>query len=157
MKRWFSISVVFAAVLLQVMLIDRFKIFGAKPDLILIALVIMAGLYLFQLPWLLVLAFISGALKDIFSGNAFGVNTVLFCCFAVLIVRVSRRISIEGKLRRAALILAIALLDAVGVRVFSVFLGSSASWGIFLRISLLSSLYTALLSLLIMRIPHLEP
>ncbi|MFA4983890.1 MAG: rod shape-determining protein MreD [Candidatus Omnitrophota bacterium] len=157
MKRWFSLLVVFAAVLLQVMLIGHFKFFGAKPDLILIILVIMAGFYLFQLPWLLTLAFVSGILKDVFSGNAFGVNAVIFCCLAVLIIRVSRRISIEGGLRRAALIMAVVLLDAIGTRVFSMLLGNPVSWGIFLRIGFLSAIYTALLSLLIMRIPQLRP
>ncbi len=157
MKKWLSLTIILAVALLQVMLVDHFKIFGAKPDLLLITLVILAGFFLFQLRWLLTLAIIAGIFEDIFSANIFGVNTLLFCCWAILIVSISRRMSIDDNLRRAILIFAIALLQSIGTRIISVLWGNPITWGIFLRVSFLSAIYTLIVSPLIFRVPWLRP
>jgi len=157
MKKWLSLAIILAAALLQVMLVDHFKIFGAKPDLLLITLVILAGFFLFQLRWLLTLAIIAGICEDIFSANIFGVNTLLFCCWAILIVRISRRMSIDDNLRRAILIFTITLLQSIGTRIISVLWGNPITWGIFLRVSFLSAIYTLIVSPLIFRLPWFRP
>ena len=157
MKKWVSLVAILAVALLEAMLVDHFKIYGAKPDLLLITLVILAGFFLFQLRWLISLAIIAGIFKDIFSANIFGVNTLLFCCWAILIVRISRRMSIDDNLRRAILIFAIALLQSIGTRIISVLWGNPITWGIFLRVSFLSAIYTLIVSPLIFRVPWLRP
>lgn len=153
MKKWVSLVAILAVALLEAMLVDHFKVFGAKPDLLLITLVILAGFFLFQLPWLITLAIIAGIFKDIFSANIFGVNTLLFCAWAILIVRISKRISIDDDLRRAALIFALALLDSISTRIILVLWGNPIAWGIFLRIGFLNALYTLIVSPLMFRIP----
>ncbi len=154
MKKWVSLLIVLAAALLEAMLADRFKLFGAKPELLLITLVILTGFFLFQLRWLLVLALISGIFKDTFSADTFGVNTLLFCCWAVIIAKFSRKISIDDNLRRAILMFAVALLQSIGTGILLTAIGNPVSWGIFLRISFFSALYTLMVALLVFRIPQ---
>jgi len=152
MKKWASILAVLAAALIQATLPDYFKIFGAKPEFSLIVLVAMAGFFLFRPRWLIFLALISGIFKDIFSANTFGVNTLLFCCWAILITRVSRKISIEDNLRRAILIFTLALLNGIATGFIAALQGNPLPWGISIRITLAGAFYTLLIAPPILRL-----
>jgi len=152
MKKWVSLFIILAAALIQATLLDHFKIFGAKPDLLLIILVTLTGIFLFEWRWLITLAFISGIFKDIFSANVFGVNTLLFCCWTILIVRISKRISIDDNLRRAVLIFVIALLQGIATGIIAVLWGTPIAWGIFLRVTFIGAFYTLLIAPLVFRI-----
>ncbi|MFY9402895.1 MAG: rod shape-determining protein MreD [Candidatus Omnitrophota bacterium] len=140
----------FFSVIFQVTLADYFKIFGVKPDLLLVALFI-GGLFL-ELKWALVAGFILGAIKDAFLLNTLSLNTVLFPLWIIFYYKVSRRVSIEDNLSRSLLLGAIALLNNLISGLFLIFLGSAAPLGIFLKILFLSSLYTLLVCYLFLRV-----
>lgn len=143
-KRFFLLALIILAIF-QVTLLDGFKIFYIKPDFLFIN-VVLAALF-FDLKWAVLFGVSAGALKDIFSLSAFGLNTVLFAAWTYLVVKLSRKISIENDLLRAVLIFVITFSNAVVARSIFFFLGEiNMPLGIFLRVGLLESLYAALIS-----------
>ena len=148
-KRFFLLTIVILA-LLQVTILNYFKIFGVKPDLLLIGAVV-AGLFSSDLKGVLFLSVFCGILKDALSTNAFGINTLLFPLWGFLALRLSKKISIDNNLIRAALIFIISVFNFVTARLIFLFFGSTIPMGIFLRIVFLESLYTALVSPLVFK------
>ncbi|OQB09982.1 MAG: rod shape-determining protein MreD [Candidatus Omnitrophica bacterium ADurb.Bin205] len=136
----FILTVLFA--FLQITILEHFKFFGVKPDLIMVA-VFTGAVYLRPKPALAVGLF-AGIFKDTFSLYLFGVNTVLFPIWVLLIAKLIRRVSIEDNLSRTLLITAVALLNNLIIGLTLVYTGVSLSLGIFTRILVFSSVYTAL-------------
>jgi len=134
---------------LQVTFLDFFRIFGIKPDLILIG-VIFLSLRL-ELRQALVLAICAGALKDIFGPHQIAVNTPLLCLWTYLVIRLSRDLSFDHPLIRAALIFFVCLTNEIVSGIIFFFLGSYTPIGAFLRVWFLESLYTAAVSPLVFK------
>jgi rod shape-determining protein MreD len=144
------VSLIFICVILQITIVPYFKIFGIKPDLILSSIVIVS---LFcDLKLALGLSILAGAFKDIFGANTLAINSLASGAWSLLVIKLSRRIAIDINLSRAGLIFIIAILNAFVMRIFFWYLGTYVPLGIFLRISFLDSLYTALVSLLVFRV-----
>jgi len=135
---------------LQVVFPDYLKVFGIKPDFLLAA-VVMAGLF-FQMRRAVIFGVSIGIFKDIFSLNAFGLNILLFGLWAYLAAKISRKISIEDNITRTLLVFVIALFENIASGLSIVYSGSLIPFGIFLRIVILGSLYTALPFALIFKI-----
>ena len=152
MKKLIFISIIIIFVLLQATVLNYVNIFNVKPDLLLIS-VIIASLF-FEPVWAISLSIFAGILKDIFSVNAFGMNTVLFFLWSFLIIKLSRKIIFDSNYIRLALMFIIAILNSIIVRLIFLFLGNFISWGIFLRITFIESLYTALIFLLVLKFTH---
>lgn len=143
-------SIIIIAGLIQVTFLDYFRIFGVKPDLLFCCAVI--AVLFFEPKWALFFGFLSGLLKDSAGVSGFGMNTVLFSLWSCFIIRLSRKIVIENYFLPSALIFIITLVNALTVRaVFFSFAGITAPPGIFLRITLLESAYTALIFPLVFR------
>lgn len=138
------------SIIFQAALVDYFKIFGVKPDFLLVALFI-GGLFL-ELKWALVTGFILGAIKDAFLLNTLSLNTALFIFWVIFSYKVSQRVSIDDNLSRSLLLGVIALLNNLISGIFLIFLGSTVSLGIFFKILFFSSLYTFLVCYLFLRI-----
>ena len=134
----------------QLTLLDYFRIFGIKPDFLLAAVVI-AGLF-FPMRLTVIFGLFIGIFKDIFSLNAFGLNLLLFGLWALLTVKISRKMSIEDNITRALLVFVIGLLQNIASGLSMVYSGSLIPCGIFLRIVFLGSLYTAFTLPLILKI-----
>lgn len=149
-KRFFLLIIVILA-LLQVTILNYFKIFGVKPDLLLISAVV-AGLFSSDLKWVLFLSVFCGILKDALATNAFGINTLLFPLWSFLMMKLSKKISIDNNFIPAVLIFIIRVFDYIIARLIFLFFGSTIPIGIFLRIVFLESLYTALVSPLLFKI-----
>lgn len=136
--------------LLQFTVLGHLQVFSIKPDLLLIAM-ILVSLYLRK--WQgITLGVFCGALKDIFSISAFGINAVLFLFWSLLLGKVSRKISIDHNLVFAATVTIVTALNSMLVRLVFFYLGRPVSLGIFLRIFFLESLYTGLTALLFFRL-----
>lgn len=135
---------------LQVTVVNHFKFFGIKPDLILVGIVI-AGLF-GELKFAVALGIAAGAFKDIYGSGAFAANTLLSALWVFLTANLARRISLDINLTRAALVFVIAALNAVAMRILLWCLGTQVAPGIFMRIFFLDSLYTALASLLVFKL-----
>ncbi|MDD5155703.1 MAG: rod shape-determining protein MreD [Candidatus Omnitrophica bacterium] len=145
MKRSRIFALVLAACILQVSVVNYFKVFGIKPDLILIS-VVLAGLFC-DLKFALAFSIFAGAFKDIYGLGGFGINTILLPLWSILAAYSARRISIDINLTRALLVFVAASLNAIIMTVFLWYTGEPVSFGIFMRIIFLDSLYTALVSL----------
>lgn len=150
-KLIFTVTVIVSA-LLQTTILNYVRIFNVKPDLLLIS-VIIASLS-FAPVWAISLSIFAGILKDIFSVNVFGINTLLFFLWSLSIIKLSRKITFDNNYIRLALMSIIAILNNIIMRLLFLFLGNFISWGIFLRIMLIESLYTALTLSLILKFAH---
>ena len=127
--------------LLEVTLLDSFKVFGVKPNLLLIS-ISLAGLY-FDLKWAFVLGIFAGILKDSLGANSFGINVQLFPLWIFLIIELSKKIPIDHNLIRMILIFIIGIFNSIITRlIFFVLGGFVTSLAIFLRVTFLESLYT---------------
>ncbi len=135
--------------LLQITILDYFKVFGVKPDLILIA-VFIAALFL-GLKSALGIGLLAGVFKDAFTSNALGFSAVLFPVWIFLITRLIRRVSIEDNISRILLLFVVTLLNNVISGLILSYSIGSLSLGIFLRITLLASIYTVLVFSLILK------
>jgi len=158
MKKWVFLLVIIASGIIQVNMPDYFKIFGVKPNLLLIAVVAAATHY--RLRWVLFFSIISGIFMDAFSARYFALNTALFIFWGVAIYKLSRKIDIDNNFRRFVLIMVVVLLHNIISAVALLYLGNSIPLGIILRIIFFECLYTAfilpLLSILTRFIPSLS-
>ena len=149
MKAWFLIILTVILGVIQVTFLDCFKVFGVKPDLLLIV-VFIAGLFLALKP-ALGIGLLAGIFKDAFSLTPPGASTILFPMWIFLIAKLSRKVSIDDNLTRMLLLFVVVLLNNITSAVVLIYSGAFLPLGIFLRITLLVSIYTALILSLILR------
>jgi len=134
----------------QLTLLEHFRVFGVKPDLLLVS-VVLAGLFL-EMRWAITFGVCVGIFKDIFSLSPFGLNILLFGLWSFLTAKISRKISIEDNLAATFLAWVIALLQNIISGLGLACSGSFVPMGIFLRIAIFGSLYTALTLPLILKV-----
>jgi len=125
------------------------KIFNVKPDLLLACSVIAS--VLFEPAWGISLSMFSGVLKDISSVNSFGMNTLLFFLWSYLIIKLSRKVTLDVDYIQLALIFIITFLNNIVTRLVFILLGTYIPLAISLRIIFIEPLYTALVSFLFLR------
>jgi len=150
MRKIFPPLVVIILGLLQVIILDYFKIFGVKPDLLLISAVIAS--LVFEFKWAFILSLFAGLFKDVFGATTFGINTLLFALWSFLIVRLNKEITIDYNFIRMVLIFIVCLLHNTITGLIFIYLGNFIPLGIFLRIVSVGSIYTALISLLVLKL-----
>lgn len=136
--------------IVQVTLLDYFKVFGVKPDLLLIG-ACFASL-VFEFKWALVLSLFAGLFKDILGTYVFGINTLLFALWSFLIARLNKEITIDYNFIRMALVFIISLIHNTLSGLILIYLGNLIPLGLFLRIVILQSIYTALVLPLIFKL-----
>jgi len=143
MKKAIFILIAAGIGLLQASLLSPFKIFGAGCDLLLICLVL-SSICSYDPREGLFLGFVIGFFKDILAATPFGINTLLFPLWGYLLVKLSRRISIEeNKLIPVALVFVVGICHHILTRLIFLFLGNFIPGVVFLRITMLESLYAA--------------
>ncbi len=141
MRKWNFFIFVLIAGLLEATFLNYLKIFNVKPNLIL-CLVVLASLYLDR-GKSLGLACFSGILKDIFSIQFFGINTLLFPFWSFTIIKLSKKISLDNDFICATLIFITVIAHNIAATLIFISLNKAVvPWGIFLRITFLESLYT---------------
>jgi len=102
MKRFPLYIILIAAFLIQLLFLDRIKIAGIKPDLLVLLVVFFA---IFFGPSTGVEAgFVSGLFKDTYSLDIFGVNIVLLSLTGLIVGRVSPKLFKESKLTQGLLV-----------------------------------------------------
>ncbi|MFH0826655.1 MAG: rod shape-determining protein MreD [Candidatus Omnitrophota bacterium] len=143
MKKLLFAGIILLLGVLQVTLVDSFKIFYVKPDFLLIIAVIAS--FIFDFKEALVLSVFAGVLKDILGTDVFGMHTLLFPLWTFLIERLNRQVPIDQDLIRLILIFVITFLHHMLRGLILVWLGQQIRSGIFLRILFVESLYTTLL------------
>jgi rod shape-determining protein MreD len=129
------------ASLFQVTVLNYFSFLHVKPDLILAAVFIAS--FSLSLRQALLLALLGGIFKDAFSLSRFGLNAGFFPLWVFVVKELSRRVSIEDGVSRTLLLIIIAFSHNILTGLILVNSGAQPPLGIFLRITLLSSFYTA--------------
>lgn len=142
--------IVTVAVLLQITVLNSFKILNVKPDLILISIIL--GSLSFELSWAIGFSIFAGILKDIFSLNIFGINTFLFPLWSFLIIRLSKRMTLDNSFICAALVAVITIINNIVIKLINLYLGNSINIGIFLHILFFECIYTALVLPLVFKV-----
>ena len=143
MKRLLFAGVILVLGLLQVTLVDSFKIFNVKPDLLLMIALLTS--FVFDFKEALVLSVFAGLLKDVLGPGIFGMNALLFALWTFLIERVDRQVPIDHDAIRVILVFTITLLHHTLRGLFSLWAGRQIRPGIFLRIIFLEAIYTTLI------------
>jgi len=149
MRNWIFLIAIVILGLIQVTILNYVKIFNIKPDLLLISL-LLSSLF-FEMKWAFILGVFAGILKDIFTIDAFGTNTLLFALWAYLIVKLSKKISIDNNYIRVPLMFIITLFTSIITRLILLTQGNAIPFGITLRIMFLEPLYTALIFPLVLK------
>jgi len=149
-KKTHLFFIIIISALLQATLVNYFRFFWVKPDLLLICTVLASLAY--PSGWGIALSFWAGALKDILSGTNAGMSTLIFPAYSLAIIFISKNITFDLIILRVALVFLFALLDTVISRLILVSQGNFIATGIFLRITVLGCLYTTAVSYLFFRI-----
>lgn len=150
MNKWAFLAAIILACVLEVTSLNYFRVFNVSPQLLLVAVVVAS--LAFDLKWALFFSILSGILKDIFCPESAAFNTLLFAFWSFLIVRLSRKISVDNNFIRVALLFIITILNNILVKLSFVYLGKFIPLGIFLRTTFLESLYTVFVSVLVFKI-----
>ncbi len=150
MKKWFFLLLILIAVFLEVSILNSFRIFNAKPSLLLV-LVVIASIS-FELRWALFFCILAGALKDIFCADIFCWNALMFALLCFLIARLSREITIDSYLVSSILVFFVVFLSDIVIRLAFAYSGRNVPIGIFLRIAFFESLYTMAVTPLVFKI-----
>lgn len=151
MRNWLILPIIFIFSILQGTILDSFRILNVKPDLLLIGAVIAS--LVFELRWAFALSIFSGFLKDTLGINLFGLHIFLFPLWSLIIIKLSKKLSIDNNFMRATLIFIIVIFNAVITQLIFFSSGKlTVSFGMFLRIAFLESLYTALSLSLIFKV-----
>ena len=145
MTEMFFLLVVLLAAVLQGTVLNAFRFFWVRPD-ILLALTVIASLTL--RPRLALLsALLAGFLKDSLGVYLFGINTLFFPLWSLVIIRLKKEISVESnQLIPLAILVIICILNNLVIRlIFFSFGGLTLPAGIFLRTVIIEASYTGLL------------
>jgi rod shape-determining protein MreD len=137
---YFSLCVIICVVT-QLTVLDYFRVFGIKPDLILICVCLANLIFEFRVAF--ALSIFCGLLKDALSINSFGINTCLFALTSYLILRLSKEIPLDNYFIRLGLVFITALINNCLTGLFFIYSGETISLGIYLRIVFIGSIYTA--------------
>jgi len=141
MKRVYFLLVLVVFGLFQSTFLSYLRVFGVKPDILLISAVI-ASLY-FGWGWGLFFSISAGLIKDVLGGYLFGINTALFTAWSIVILQLAKNITLDSGGVRTLVIFIITLLNNLITGLILICGGSFIPLGIFLRISLLGAVYTA--------------
>jgi len=150
MRNWIFLLIILIFALFQTTVLDYVKIFGVKPDLFLISIVL-AGIY-FEWRWALFISLFSGILEDILGINTFGINSILFPLLCFLVIQLNKKLSIDNYFLCSIVTFICALLYAALTRLISLYLNNSIPHSVFLRIAFFEALYTSLIFSLIFRV-----
>jgi rod shape-determining protein MreD len=150
MKKIIFGFIIIACAILQTAFLNSFQIITVKPDLLLISVAIAA--FNFDLKWVLIFGIFSGILKDALIINTFGINTLLFPFWGFLIIQISKKLSLENYYLRFALLIILVALNNVSLKSIFFILAKHIPWGVFLRVTFLECLYTALILPLLFKI-----
>jgi rod shape-determining protein MreD len=150
MKNPAFLAVIFLFGVLQATFLNYFMIFGIKPDLLIISMILVS--VFFNWKRAVFFSVYAGALKDIFGIESFGLYIAVFACWSYLIARVSRKISIDDPAVFPVIVGVVVLLNGMLLRFINISLGKPIPLGISLRIICIEAFYTALVCPLVFSI-----
>jgi len=147
-KKIYFLLIIVALSLASGAISNNFRLFLIKPDLLLVAVVLSS--LSFEPLLAVTFSIFAGILKDVFETSS--LNSLLFAFWSIVIIKVSKKISLDSELLRALLVLVIVILNCFlkAALIFSE--GNTVPTGIFLKIIILESTYTAFVSFWIFKL-----
>ena len=136
----FFFSLTLVSGLLQVTLLENIKIFGIKPDILLIS-ILLASLN-FTLRWALAVSLFAGFLKDVFCAWGFGINSLLFALWSFLTFKLASKVTMDTDIAKVVLVFVVSILHNSVMSLFSIGSGNPVSAAILSNI-IIQSIYTA--------------
>ena len=152
MKKFTYLLIIIISAILQATFLENVRIFSVKPDLLLICAVLAS--LIFNFSWALTFSASCGFLKDCFSLSAFGINTILFSLWCILIIELAKKITIDYDFIKVMLLFIICIIHNIALGVILIYLGSFIPFGIFFRNCLMSAICTTLLLPLVFQITN---
>ncbi|MCK9571998.1 MAG: hypothetical protein M0Q96_01825 [Candidatus Omnitrophica bacterium] len=146
MKKWLFGLLIICLGVLQLSPIGILNFFNLKPDLLLIAC--LASVFFFRFKYAFLISIFCGLFKDAFLVYPATLNTISFAAWSYIIFRVAKEISTDNILVKVGLVFLVALLQNIIMAVLSSYYGV-ISLGIYLRVIIFASIYTAFVSPLI--------
>ncbi|MFH1198617.1 MAG: rod shape-determining protein MreD [Candidatus Omnitrophota bacterium] len=149
MKKLLFLVIILATVLFEATILNFFRVFNTKPDLLLVLVVIAAiG---FDFKWAIIFCAFAGLCKDAFSINTGGMHTILFAAWGLLIIKLSRKVVLENNFMRTLVLLAVFLINSLAVKLIFFYYGRHIPIGIFMRTAFIGCVYTLAISPLMFR------
>ncbi len=149
MKKLLFLVVILGTALFEASILNLFRVFNTKPDLLLVLVVIAAVGFDFK--WAIIFCTFAGLCKDAFSINTGGMHTILFVAWGVLIIKLSRKVVLENDFMRMLVVLVVFLINDIIVKLIFFYYGRSVPMGIFLRIAFIGCIYTLSIAPLMFR------
>lgn len=154
MKKITIILILLLLALVQATILNLFSFLYARPDLLLISVIILSLSVDFKS--LLVFALLGGVMKDIFSSGPIGFNTLLFPIWCIAVFLLSKKINFENMFSKVLLVYTVAFLNIITQIASYSFLSLIDFSMPYLRIVILAPLYTAVAAPLIVFIFNYE-
>jgi rod shape-determining protein MreD len=143
MKNIIFAALIVCAALVQSTLVRHIQVFGVKPDLFWI--MVLAGALYFDAGTAVIFSLICGLLKDSLGLPPFGVYIILFPLWSLAISSLTKRISFDHMGVSCLFLFVMVFVNAIILRFIPFVPGGSLRFMAFMRVSLIESLYTALL------------
>ncbi|MDD4909917.1 MAG: rod shape-determining protein MreD [Candidatus Omnitrophica bacterium] len=146
MKKPGLILIILLLAFLQANILDSFRLFSFKPDLLL-------GVSVFAVLntcgyWPFIFALLCGLLKDSLSYAAFGLNIFSFCLISVTVTILNKGMYFDSQSNYIPIVFACALFNSL---VNYAYLFRQLSLPAFLSVSFVSAVYTTIAAVLIFK------
>ncbi|MFC1592476.1 rod shape-determining protein MreD [Candidatus Omnitrophota bacterium] len=138
-------TALFTIMFLQSTLLNHFRIFNVKPDLMLVSMVIVS--FFLDLKGALGFAFLNGIFRDLLGVSPHGFNTIMFMLWVILIRRISKNLTVENSLIRSGILCLVILLNNLAGQLMRFVLDKPVESSIFLNIIIIETLSTVLIAL----------
>ncbi|MFH0858867.1 MAG: rod shape-determining protein MreD [Candidatus Omnitrophota bacterium] len=148
-KNWLLLLFIFFVSLLEATVFSHLMLFRTKPDLLLAMVVIMA--ITLKPNQALLFSLASGIFKYMFGAGVFGIYILLFPLWCFLIIKLSRKISLDNDIAGIVLIFFVDILQNIFIRLGLLFAGIYITWYVFLKIIFLEAVYTTVMSPFILK------
>lgn len=142
-RRIILLSIILFFALFEPVWTGYLRVFSVKPDILLLSVVLTAAFLNF---WEAVFwGMIAGFLKDIFSVYGIGINTLLFPVWSAVVVRISRKMTIDDDYALMAVAAIVVFFNGAVCRFIFSLSDRDIPFGVSLRVMLISPVYTAVL------------
>jgi rod shape-determining protein MreD len=145
-----NIIIISLALLVQSTVFGHFSFFGAKPDIALLVIILLASNSGQSISVLY--GFFTGFIQDVYTPEFLGVNSLIMSIIAFLISTLKERLTVENySVKTIVCFIACIIHDLIYLFFYTGF-DYSAVFSLFWRISLLGALYTSIIIMVIVRL-----
>jgi len=149
MKKWLFVFFTLCLGVLQISPLGALTPFNIKPDLLLIAA--LSAVFFFEFKYAFFLSVFCGLFKDVFLVYPLTLNTFLFALWSFVVFKAAKEISTENILVKIGVVFLVALLQNIITGIACSYAGL-IPLGIYLRVVILGSIYTAAVSPLVFKL-----